>query len=172
MIHALHPPRRRPTALLAGCGLALALATAGCSSSSSATSTTVGVNSLPAATQTTPSTLQTAPASSSTTTASTATTATTATTAKPGPAAVSIEATVVGKKVTVAQSRFAVPLNSPVTITVTADSAQEVHLHGYDIKANASPGTPAVITFTAKAPGVFEVELEKTSTKLFDLAVS
>lgn len=59
-----------------------------------------------------------------------------------------------------------------VVITVTTtDTTNRVHLHGYDILKPLSPTQPGVIDFTAKITGVFEVELEDTSTKIIDLTV-
>ena len=46
----------------------------------------------------------------------------------------------------------------PVRIVVTADSADEIHLHGYDITKNAAPGAPARFSFKANLEGVFEME--------------
>ena len=46
----------------------------------------------------------------------------------------------------------------PVRIVVTADSADEIHLHGYDITKNAAPGAPARFSFKANLEGVFEIE--------------
>jgi hypothetical protein len=83
-----------------------------------------------------------------------------------------IEATVAKGKVEVSKDRFEVPLNSPVRIRVTIDTAEPVHLHGYDIEVDATPGAPAEISFVADAPGVFEVELEDSGTLLFEIAVS
>jgi heme/copper-type cytochrome/quinol oxidase subunit 2 len=58
-----------------------------------------------------------------------------------------------------------------VSIRVTSDVADEVHLHGYDKKVDVAPGAPATLTFTADIPGIFEVELESRSIKLIDLVV-
>ena len=33
-------------------------------------------------------------------------------------------------------------MNTPVTIEVTSDTADEVHLHGYDIEKELVPGKP------------------------------
>ena len=63
------------------------------------------------------------------------------------------------------------PLGQTVVIKVTSDIADEIHLHGYDKKADAAPGTVATITFKADKPGIFEVELEKKGLKLFELEV-
>ena len=46
----------------------------------------------------------------------------------------------------------------PVQIVVTADTADEIHLHGYDITKNAAPGAPARFSFKANLEGVFEME--------------
>jgi FtsP/CotA-like multicopper oxidase with cupredoxin domain len=45
-----------------------------------------------------------------------------------------------------------------VRIVVTADAADEIHLHGYDITRNAAPGQPARFRFRADAEGAFEIE--------------
>jgi FtsP/CotA-like multicopper oxidase with cupredoxin domain len=45
-----------------------------------------------------------------------------------------------------------------VRIVVTADAADEIHLHGYDITRNAGPGEPARFAFKANAEGAFEIE--------------
>jgi heme/copper-type cytochrome/quinol oxidase subunit 2 len=67
--------------------------------------------------------------------------------------------------------RRSAALGQAVVIKVTSDIADEVHLHGYDKKADAAPGTVATITFVADKPGIFEVELEKKGLKLFELEV-
>jgi heme/copper-type cytochrome/quinol oxidase subunit 2 len=58
-----------------------------------------------------------------------------------------------------------------VRITVDADVADEVHLHGYDLMADVEPGRPAELAFEATATGVFEVELEDAGLLLFQLKV-
>jgi hypothetical protein len=60
-----------------------------------------------------------------------------------------------------------------VTMTITADKAEEVHLHGYDIAfAVASAGGKVTHTFSADKTGSFEMELEATSTHLGQFQVS
>jgi hypothetical protein len=59
-----------------------------------------------------------------------------------------------------------------VVIVVEADVADEVHLHGYDVKADVAPGSPATIELTADVPGIFECELEDAGKVLFELEVS
>ena len=82
-----------------------------------------------------------------------------------------VQITVTGSKVETAERRVKVPLDGKVRLEVTADRADEVHLHGYDRKVDIEPGTPAVLEFTADVPGVFEVELEEAGLKLVELQV-
>ncbi|MET9249076.1 hypothetical protein [Nonomuraea sp. NPDC003709] len=58
-----------------------------------------------------------------------------------------------------------------VSITVTSDVADELHVHGYDIEAELRPGVPATVRFTAGLTGVFEVETHKSKLVLTQLAV-
>jgi hypothetical protein len=81
------------------------------------------------------------------------------------------EAKVTGNNVQTASKRVRVDLGQKVRIQVEADRAEEVHVHGYDLKGDVAPGKPAVIDFTANVPGVFEVELEEAGLKLFELQV-
>ena len=82
-----------------------------------------------------------------------------------------IEAKVTGDQVDTASRRVRISRGEKVRIQVEADHAEEVHVHGYDLKKDVAPGKPAVIEFTADAPGVFEVELEEAALKLFELQV-
>ena len=68
--------------------------------------------------------------------------------------------------------RVEVDLGSVVAVTVTADTAGEVHVHGYDILRAVSDGHPAHFAFTADIPGVFEVELEGSGRLLLQLEIS
>ena len=107
-------------------------------------------------------------------TASTAAPGTTAagpTTTGAAGGAQTVQVTVTGTKVETAERRVKVPLDGKVRLEVTADRADEVHLHGYDRKVDIEPGTPAVLEFTADVPGVFEVELEEAGLKLVELQV-
>jgi len=68
-------------------------------------------------------------------------------------------------------SRKTVDLGSEVTIVVTADVEDEVHVHGYDLFESVADGTDAEFLFTADIPGDFEVEMEETGRLLFELRV-
>ena len=82
-----------------------------------------------------------------------------------------VEAKVTGSTVETASRRVRVDRGEKVRIQVEADRNEEVHLHGYDLSSDVAPGKPAIIDFTADAPGVFEVELEQARLKLFELQV-
>lgn len=48
-----------------------------------------------------------------------------------------------------------------VRFVASADVADEVHLHGYDISRPVAPGKDARFRFEAKLEGIFEAELEQ-----------
>ena len=110
-------------------------------------------------------------ASTTTTTSAEPTSTEEPTTTTAGFSGTLIEAKVTGDQVDTASRRVRVSRGEKVRIQVEADHAEEVHLHGYDLKKDVAPGEPAVIEFTADAPGVFEVELEEAALKLFELQV-
>ena len=64
------------------------------------------------------------------------------------------------------------PLGSPVRVEVILETADEVHVHGYDLAVDVVPPKGATLEFTASIPGIFEVELEGAGTLLFELEVS
>jgi hypothetical protein len=67
---------------------------------------------------------------------------------------------------------FEFALGDLVEITVLADVADEIHVHGYDLRYDAEPGVPVAISFEADAIGIFEVELEASHLQLFELEVT
>jgi len=79
--------------------------------------------------------------------------------------------TVAGGKVTGPQGRVKVAKDATVTLRVTSDVADEIHLHGYDKKADVPQGGTADLTFRADLTGVFEVELEQHGLQLTQLQV-
>jgi hypothetical protein len=82
-----------------------------------------------------------------------------------------IDVTVAAGRVSGDTGRVPVPLGETVTLTVTGDAADEVHLHGYDLTAPLAPGRTATLTFVADVPGVFEAELHGAGTVLLTLQV-
>src|SRR4051812_1805530 len=76
-----------------------------------------------------------------------------------------------GGKVTGDTGRIAVATGTPIVLSVSSDAADEIHVHGYDRKANVPAGATAAVVFTANTPGVFPVELENSKLQLLQLQV-
>ncbi len=58
-----------------------------------------------------------------------------------------------------------------VTLRLTSDRPVEVHLHGYDLEREVSPGEAATLSFEADLPGRFEIEDHETEDVLGMLLV-
>lgn len=104
------------------------------------------------------------------TTSQTTTQATTGTTTQPASTA-AMRIVIVGGVPEGGIVRKTVRKGDRVVVLVTSDVADEVHVHGYDLKGNVAPGRPARIAFVAKVPGRFEIELENRSLQIGDLTV-
>ena len=87
------------------------------------------------------------------------------------PEPVRIDYVIVGGEPQGGIQRDSVAQGRDVVIIVTSDVADEVHVHGYDLMADVAPGAPATISFTADAPGRFEIELENTGVQIAELEV-
>ena len=74
-------------------------------------------------------------------------------------------------KVTPVTHRVKVGNGQSVRLVVTADVADEVHVHGYDRHIDVEPGVAAAEEFVADQSGVFEVELEDAEIQLVQLEV-
>lgn len=114
------------------------------------------------------STTSTGAVETTTTTTAPTTTTTVATTTTAAAGLIEIE--VVGGAVN-GGGTAAVALNEPVTLRVSSDVPDQVHVHGYDLTAEVEAGGAAVIEFVADVPGVFEVELESAGLTLLSLEV-
>ena len=58
-----------------------------------------------------------------------------------------------------------------VRFRVRHDEAEEVHIHGYDIKKELAADETADVSFDASIPGIFEIELEHSGTPVGRLKV-
>lgn len=58
-----------------------------------------------------------------------------------------------------------------LSISVVADRAEEIHLHGYDKHFFTAPGQPVTLTFPGDRTGSFVMEIEATSSPLGTLQV-
>jgi heme/copper-type cytochrome/quinol oxidase subunit 2 len=58
-----------------------------------------------------------------------------------------------------------------VRFRVRADSADEVHVHGYDLMKDVAPGKTVTFSFRADITGIFEIELEDAGEQIAQLRV-
>ncbi len=70
------------------------------------------------------------------------------------------------KKVVSGDTTLSVKKGDVVTITITVDEPEELHLHGYDVSVDLEPGIPATLRFVANITGRFMFEFEKSKTEL------
>lgn len=69
------------------------------------------------------------------------------------------ELTIRGGQVVGGTKSVRVTEGDKVTLRMISDMAIEVHLHGYDIEAEITPGAPASMSFDAFATGRFPVSV-------------
>lgn len=62
--------------------------------------------------------------------------------------------------------------NDTVTLVISADRTEEIHLHGYDIKHEVKGGGAATYRFKADRSGDFEIEIENSGTTVGHLVVN
>jgi hypothetical protein len=55
---------------------------------------------------------------------------------------------------------------------VQSDVADEIHVHGYDLKKDVTKGGSVTFTFKGTIEGRFEVELENAGTQIANLEVT
>jgi len=105
-----------------------------------------------------------------TTGASTATTTTTTTTSEPaGPPAFTIN--VVGGKPEGGVQKINVNKGDQLRLVVHSDTADEIHIHGYDLHKDVEAGGTVRFAFKANIDGGFEIELEDAKAQLAELTV-
>ena len=66
---------------------------------------------------------------------------------------------------------ISVPQGTPVTLRITVDHHDELHLHGYDLTLKLPTATPAELSFVADRSGRFEYELHHAHIDLGALEV-
>ena len=62
--------------------------------------------------------------------------------------------------------------NDQVRLVVRSDVADEIHVHGYDLKKDVPAGGSVTFSFPANIEGVFEIELEERKEQIAELRVS
>jgi hypothetical protein len=73
--------------------------------------------------------------------------------------------------VTPPPSRVKVRKGQTVKIVAITDTAEVIHVHGYDKEAETASGSPTTIQFVADQAGLFEVETHKSKKMLLSLQV-
>jgi FtsP/CotA-like multicopper oxidase with cupredoxin domain len=76
------------------------------------------------------------------------------------------------RKVVSGSSTIQVTQGDQVTIRITADESDELHLHGYDKHVDFATDTPAELTFAASLSGRFPYEMEGSKTEIGTLEVA
>ena len=69
------------------------------------------------------------------------------------------------------EKRVEVPRGARVSLKVTSDVADEMHVHGYDRLADLKANGTTTLTFKATKAGLYEVEAEDAGTVLVQLLV-
>ena len=82
-----------------------------------------------------------------------------------------IEVEVAGGKPVDGVQRHRIDARDSVTITVIGDTADELHIHGYNLEVSFAPGQPGTITFEANIPGIFEAETHHHGDLVMELEV-
>jgi hypothetical protein len=68
--------------------------------------------------------------------------------------------------------RITVDKGDTVRFRVRSSVAEEVHVHGYDLKLDVEPGKTATMSFPARLDGGFEIEFEHSGTQIAALTVN
>lgn len=71
-----------------------------------------------------------------------------------------------GRKLVMGPSVLSVTQGDVVTIHITVDEEEELHLHGYDKSIDLEKGKEGSLVFDASASGRFPFELERSKTEL------
>jgi hypothetical protein len=99
-------------------------------------------------------------------------TATTRGRTTPAPAAAPVATVrVVGGKPQGGVQRITRSKGEQVRLRIVSDTADEVHVHGYDLKKDVAAGGRVAFAFKATIDGRFEVELEGSGTQLAELDI-
>ncbi|MFE0651721.1 hypothetical protein ACFVZH_24345 [Streptomyces sp. NPDC059534] len=93
------------------------------------------------------------------------------TSSRPADTGRTVTLTITGTTVSPPPSRIELKKGERLTLRVTSDRADTLHVHGYDRELPLSPGTPATLTLTADRTGLFEVETHESGLVLTQLVV-
>lgn len=82
-----------------------------------------------------------------------------------------IEITVTGREVDPAPSTVSLGVGDRLTLVVTSDHDDTLHIHGFDVEEPLPADRATSVTLTGKQPGVYEVETHHPELRLLKIAV-
>ncbi|MEU2158920.1 hypothetical protein ABZ532_28600 [Streptomyces sp. NPDC019396] len=88
-----------------------------------------------------------------------------------GPSTRTVRISITGNEVSPAPRRVEVARGTRVTLVVTSDQADELHVHGFDVTAELTPERARTLSFVAVRTGLFAVETHKSGLVLIQLVV-
>jgi hypothetical protein len=94
-----------------------------------------------------------------------------ATTAEPEPERTQMVVTIRGRRPVGGIVRATAKKDTSILLIVRADVTDHVHVHGYDLMSDISPGHPVRMQFRARLTGRFEIELEDARRPIAQLTV-
>jgi hypothetical protein len=87
------------------------------------------------------------------------------------PSTLTSTVTVEGGKPKGGVQELKVKKDGQVHLTVNSDTADEIHVHGYDLMKDVEKGGSVKFDFKATIDGRFEIELEDAKEQIADLSV-
>jgi hypothetical protein len=87
------------------------------------------------------------------------------------PSTLTSTVTVEGGKPKGGVQELKVKKDGQVHLTVNSDTADEIHVHGYDLMKDVEKGGSVKFDFKANIDGRFEIELENAKEQIADLSV-
>jgi hypothetical protein len=78
---------------------------------------------------------------------------------------------VTGRTVDPAPSTVRLGVGESLTLRVTSDHDDELHIHGFDVEKELAAGVAQSVTVTGQEPGVYEVETHHPELRLLKIAV-
>ena len=73
---------------------------------------------------------------------------------------------------TMTPETISVSQSDHVTLNITVDRTEEIHIHGYDILKTIETGKTGVLMFTADRTGSFPIEIETSGRTIGNLVVN
>lgn len=87
------------------------------------------------------------------------------------PSALSVEIDLVAGEPSDGVRRIETVTGSTVRLTVTSDTVDVIHVHGYDLEFTVGPQSPGEVEFAADITGAFEIETHEDPSVIAQLVV-